>query len=113
MLGRLATLGLYHEEWESEEYELLDPAIGFLRGEDFDPEKWDASWSNPAFAAMTDADAYWAAKIVASFSDEHVRAAVAAGALPNRELESTLARLLTTRRDRLVSYWFGQVSTVE
>src|SRR5688572_13229210 len=70
MLARVATLGMFSEDWEDEDPEPSDPALGFLRGEDFDPEKWDPSWTNPAFAAMTAADGYWAAKIVAAFSDE-------------------------------------------
>jgi hypothetical protein len=112
-IARIATLGLYDENWESENPELLDPALGFLRGEDFDPKKWDSSWTNPAFAAMTAADAYWAAKIVAAFTEEHLRAAVKTGALPRVELEETLVERMMTRRHRLIEYWFGQVSTVE
>jgi hypothetical protein len=112
-VARIATLGLFDEEWETESAELLDPSLGFLRGEDFDPKKWDSSWTNPAFAAMTDADAYWAAKIVAAFTEEHLRAAVQTGALPRAELEETLVERLTARRHRLIEFWFGQVSTVE
>jgi hypothetical protein len=112
-IARVATLGLFSEDWEDEDPEPSDPALGFLRGEDFHPERWNATWTNPAFAAMTDADAYWAAKIVAAFTDEHVRAAVAAGGLPKREQEATLAGLIMARRDRLVAFWFGRVSTLE
>jgi hypothetical protein len=113
LLARTATLGLYEESWERENPEVLDPALGFLRGADFDPGGWKATWTNPAFAAMSEADAYWAAKIVASFSDQHIRAAVGTGGLPTRELQDTLAGLLEARRDRLVEHWFGRVSAVE
>ena len=113
MFARMATLGLYHEDWETDDFEPPDPALGFMRGEDWDPGKWNPTWTNPAAASRTDADSYWAAKIVAAFTDDHVRAAVATGALPDRELEETLARLLTARRDRLVAFWFGRVSTLE
>jgi len=113
MFARMATLGLYHEDWETDDFEPPDPALGFMRGEDWDPGKWNPTWTNPAAASRTDADSYWAAKIVAAFTDDHVRAAVATGALPDRELEETLARLLTARRDRLVAFWFGRVSALE
>jgi hypothetical protein len=84
-----------------------------MRSDDYDPEKWDVTWTNPAFAAMTDADAYWAAKIVASFSNDHILAAVGTGGLPSRELERKLAGVIATRRDKIVRYWFGKVSTIE
>jgi hypothetical protein len=112
-VARIATLGLFDEDWETENPALLDPALGFLRGDDFDPEKWDSSWTNPAFAAMTDADAYWAAKIVAAFTEQHVRAAVKTGGLPRAELEETLVERLMARRRRLIEFWLGRVSPVE
>ena len=111
-VGRLATLGIYSDSWEDEPTELIDPALGFLH-EDFDPDSWKPSWTNPAFTNMTHADAYWAAKIVSALTDEHVAAAVSAGGLPRPDLEATLARLIRLRRDRLVEYYFRRVSTVE
>ena len=111
-LGRLTTLGLYKQPWEDKENRILDPALGFMH-DDFDPDSWKPSWTNPAFVNMTDADAYWAAKIVGAFTDEHIQAAVHAGGLPSREVEEMLAGLIRVRRDRIVKYYFERVSTVE
>lgn len=113
LLGRFVTLGAYKAGWEDDPAELIDPAVGYIRGESFDPESWYSHWDNAAFAAMTPADAYWAAKIVAAFGDEHIRAAVETGGLPRRELVDTLVRILSTRRDRIVATWFAKVSPVE
>jgi hypothetical protein len=110
---RWASLGLYHRAWEDADSTLLSPSLGYLPSETFDPEHWRPSDENTAFADMTSADAYWAAKIVAGFTDEMVRAAVAQGALPTRADADTLARRIEIRRDRTVAYWFGRVSTVE
>ena len=112
-IARMVTLGLYkNEDWEDIDG-AADPAIGFLSGEDFDPGAWKANWANVAFTNMTAADGYWGAKIVAAFSDDHLRAAVATGGLPRPELSATLVRLLGMRRDLTVEYWFSRVSTVE
>jgi hypothetical protein len=112
-VGRIATLGFYEKKWEDHDQPLIDPAVGFLRGEDFDPESWRPAWTNPAFANITAADGYWGAKILAAFTDDHVRAAVAAGRLPRQDLVDTLTAILEIRRDRLIEHYFEQVSTVE
>jgi len=61
----------------------------------------------------TDRDSYWGAKLVGSFTDEQIRAAVDAGELPSQFAADTLAAMLSYRRDRIVEYWYGRVSPVE
>ena len=62
---------------------------------------------------MTDADAYWAAKIVASFSDAHIRAAVREGHYPALRHVDTLSQALAKRRDTLVQRYFSGVTPLE
>jgi hypothetical protein len=52
---------------------------------------------------MTDRDGYWGAKIVASFSDEQIAAAVAKYEDPRAR--DYVVRTLT-RRDKIVRHWF-------
>lgn len=112
-MGRLFTLGFYRVGWESEPHESIDPSIGWMQTDTFDPASWKANWPNHAFANMTARDAYWGAKLVGSFTDEQIRAAVAAGELPRRAAADTLARMLTYRRDRIVAHWYGVVTPLE
>lgn len=112
-MGRMFTLGFYREDWEGADQSIIDPSIGWLRGADFSPGDWTPNWPNEAFASVTSADAYWAAKIVGAFEPEHIRAAVAAGRLPNQFATDTLTTILETRRDLLVEYWYSKVSPVE
>ena len=112
-LARFASLGIYQADWEDDHWTLPDPALGYLRAGTFEPDGWKATWTNPAWVNLTDADAYWAAKIVAAFSDAHVRAAVEAGGLPRPELVDTLTAIMIARRDRTIEHWYGEVSTVE
>ena len=68
----------------------------------FDPERWKPEYPNPAFERMRPEDAFWAARIVARFTDEAVRAIVATGELGNAEAERYLADTLirAPRQDR-------------
>lgn len=113
-MGRMFTLGFHQAGWETAEWEPIHPTVGWLPGgEAFEPGEWKANWPNRAFNLMTDRDAYWGAKLVGSFTDDQIRAAVAAGGLPDAWAADTLATILSTRRDAIVRHWYGKVSPVE
>ncbi len=112
-LGRIGTLGFYTMGWEDREQEIIDPSLGWLPVEDFDPEDWKANWPNGAFVGATLRDKYWGAKLVASFTDEQIVAAVSAGQLPKQTARDTLAKVIQHRRDQVVRQWFGAVTPVE
>ena len=50
---------------------------------------------------MTDQDAYWAAKIVMSFTEKEIRAIVGTGQLSDPEAEDYLVETLLARRDKI------------
>jgi hypothetical protein len=112
-LGRVFTLGFYQVGWENMTWEVIDPTIGWLEGESFDPARWKPNWPNRAFQLATDRDGYWGAKLVGSFSDAQIRAAVEAGRLPGSQAADTLASILMLRRDLVVKHWYGKVSPLE
>lgn len=112
-LARLPTFGFYHAGWEGKEFEVIDPSIGWLPVASYEPGAWKPNWPNAAFRSATVADGYWGAKIVARFSDRLIRAAVAAGELPDQRAADTLTSILIARRDKTVNYWFGRVSPIE
>jgi hypothetical protein len=112
-LGRIATLGFFTMGWEDRPYEVIHPSIGWLPVEEFDPGTWKANWPNEAFNSVTARDGYWGAKLVGSFTDEQLQAAVRAGKLPTREAADTLATILSVRRDKLVAYWYARVTPIE
>jgi hypothetical protein len=84
-----------------------------MQVETFDPARWKPNWPNQAFVNMTVRDGYWGARLVGSFTDEQIRAAVDAGELPNEFAADTLAAILSYRRDRIVEHWYAQVTPVE
>lgn len=112
-LARVFTLGFYEVGWENQDREVIDPTIGWLEGDGFDPGGWKPNWPNRAFQLATDRDGYWGAKLVGSFTDEQIRAAVDAGRLPGRWAADTLAVILMSRRDRVVDHWYRKVSPLE
>jgi hypothetical protein len=62
---------------------------------------------------MRDEDAYWAAKIVMSFSDDDIRTIVRTGQLSNAEAEEYLIQTLIIRRDKIGRHWLNRVSSFD
>ena len=73
----------------------------------FDPGSWRPFYPNPAFDERTERDVRWGARIVAAFTDEHIRAAVAQGRYSDPRAAEYLARVLIERRDRIAARWPG------
>jgi hypothetical protein len=99
------TLGLADRPWRRVQYRAY-PEVGNFESDFFDPDRWKPEYPNPAFDRMRPEDAFWAARIVARFSDEAVRAIVTTGRLGNPEAEAYLADTLIARRDKIVGRYF-------
>jgi hypothetical protein len=106
------TLGLYHRA-DTNATEVHYPSIGLIEGNTFDPMAWKSNSPNPAFDNMTALDGYWAAKIVAAFTDDQIAAAVHAGEYSDPAAEGMLVEILKQRRDRIAGYWFGRVCPLD
>jgi hypothetical protein len=101
----LVTLGLYQQPWRLEKRELRYPSVGHYEARNFDPPRWKQNFPLLAFENMTDADGYWAARIVGSFTDEQIRAAVETGELSDPEATRYLFLQIKERRDRILHYY--------
>lgn len=110
---RLVTLGLYSYPWERASREVPFPSVGYLNNGLFNPQSWKPIYPALAFENLTKRDAFWGAKIVTSFSDSQIEAAVAAGAYSNADAAASLARLLKERRDMTGRHWFSKVNTLD
>jgi hypothetical protein len=97
------TLGLYQRPWYRKGYApLVSPAVGVYSAQHFNPRKWKQNFPLVAFENMTERDARWAAEIVASFTDEHIRAVVELGEYSNPSDTEYLTRELIARRDKIM-----------
>jgi hypothetical protein len=91
------TLGLYPPRWARSEYRNY-PGVGMLDYKSFDPVSWKASYPNPAFELTDREDAFWAAKQVAAFSDDEIRALVKTGEYTDSRTADWIAECLIKRR---------------
>lgn len=73
-------------------------AVGRFEAERFDPEGWRNDYPNPAFWRMTARDAFWAAKILMSFTHEELRAIVETGEYSRSEDSAYLLETLVERQ---------------
>jgi hypothetical protein len=105
---QMVTLGFYVPRWMRSRYPNLRGA-GVFDSESFDPLSWRPSYPNPAFVMMDREDAFWAAKQVAAFTDDEIRAVVKTGEFSDPRTADWIADCLIKRRDKIGRAWFSQV----
>jgi len=105
---QMVTFGFYLPAWVRTSYPKLTGA-GLFDARSFDALKWKANYPNPAFLRMEPADAFWAAKQVAAFTDEEIRAIVQTGEFSDPRATDWITECLIQRRDKIVAAWFGKV----
>jgi hypothetical protein len=109
---RVMTLGFAVEPWRRAHQETGIPSVGNFESTVYQPGKF-TEWDNPVFREMTDRDGYWGAKIVASFSDAQIEAAVDAARYEDPRAREYLVRNLIQRRDKIARHWFGRVAPLD
>jgi hypothetical protein len=108
----LATLGLYVRPWALIDYPDVPASIGRFEGDAFDPAAWKPEYPNPAFDNMRPDDAFWAARIVARFSDAAIRAIVEKARYSDPAATAYMTETLIKRRDKVLATWLNEVNPV-
>jgi hypothetical protein len=109
----LATLGLYLRPWMLIDYPAdLPPAVGRFEGDAFNPVAWKPEYPNPAFDNMRPDDAFWAARIVARFSDAAIRAVVEKAHYSDPRATEYMTATLIKRRDKVLKAFLNGVNPV-
>jgi hypothetical protein len=106
---RLFLFGLPLEPWHTADY-ADNEGIGRFEGTAFDPPAWKPRVPTAAFLHARLDDSFWAARRVAAFSDEMIRAMVKAGGYSEPSDEALLADVLIQRRDKITSYYFNALN---
>jgi hypothetical protein len=109
---RALSLGLYVPRWQRSDYPELK-GVGLFDAWSFDPLDWKPEVPNPAFLMMDNADAFWAAKQVAAFTDDEIRAIVETGNLSDQRAADWIADCLIERRDKIAQAWFSKVLALD
>ena len=100
---RLFSFGFALSPWQTIPYKEYYPSIGKFEGDRFDPKKWRPQTPTTAYMETRDDDAFWAARRLAVFSDELIRAAVKAGQFSDPKAEKYLGDVLIKRRDKILA----------
>jgi len=108
----LLTFGLWQRDWMKAKYSDL-PSLGNIESQVFDPATWKTEYPHPAFEAMDGEDAFWAARIVAQFSDAMIRSIVAASKLSKAEAAGQLTKVIIERRDKVVKHWITGINPLD
>lgn len=103
------TLGTRQRPWER--VRLTGGIFGYFSARDFEPDAWRGEYPNPAFMRMREQDGAWMARILASFDDELIAAAVKVG-LYDTISERYLIETLRARRRVILQRYFSRVSPI-
>jgi hypothetical protein len=90
----------------------IPPSAGQFESETFDPLRWKANYPNTAFDNMQPDDAFWAARLVARFSDEALGAIVRAADYDDPSAIDYLVGVLGRRRDAIARAWLTPINPV-
>ncbi|HET6361717.1 MAG TPA: hypothetical protein VFH11_06630 [Gemmatimonadota bacterium] len=113
ILLRTLTLGAYERPWQDIDEGDYPPSIGYYSIDNYFPHDWRSNSVNTALINRTARDGYWGAKLVMSFTDAQLDAAVAAGQYSDPAAVAYLLRGLKERRDATGRYWFHRVSPLD
>ncbi len=108
---RLLTLGAALSPWQTVNY-VEFPSVGKFEGKVFDPRDWRPQTPTPAYMELRDDDAFWAARRVAAFTDEMIRAIVRVGEISDPVAEKYLADVLVERRDKVKSVYLTAINPI-
>jgi hypothetical protein len=108
---RFFTLGFGLSPWQTVKYEEY-PSIGKFEGDVWDPRKWRPQTPTAAYLELRDDDAFWAARRVAAFTDELIRAAVHQGQYSDPKAEKLLGDVLIERRDKIKNIYLTAVNPI-
>jgi hypothetical protein len=109
---RLFSFGFALSPWQTIPYKEYYPSVGKFEGDEFDPRKWRPQTPTTAYMEARDDDAFWAARRIAAFSDELIRAAVRAGQFSDPKAEKYLGDVLIKRRDKILAVYLTAINPI-
>ena len=112
ILLNIFTLGLYAHPWERIKLSEIK-GVGYFEANTYNPGSWNPYHPLAALKHATNLDGYWGAKIVMSFSDEHIEAIVKEAKYSDPQAEEYITRTLIKRRDRTGHYWYNKVNPLD
>lgn len=106
------SLGLHQPAGTRKAPPVRYPAVGSFDANDTKPQEWKQNFPLGAFTNMTDADGYWAARILSALTDEQIRAVVGLAEYSDPEVERYIAEQLIARRRMITDYYFSRTAAI-
>ena len=110
IMQEIATLG-FHESPDEKQSTIISPEVGSFTADDFEPGSWKSTFPSVAFSNLTDLDAFWATRVILSFTEDDLRNIVKTAELSPQSSDYIL-RTLLERRDKLVHYWLSKTDAL-
>jgi hypothetical protein len=105
------TLGI-HDSPDEKKAVAISPQVGIFSAKDFDAENWKTTYPVMAFQNMTDEDAFWAVRIISSFSEAELRKIVEAAQYSDAKNTNYILSTLLERRRIVADHWLRQVNPI-
>ena len=110
-MKRLFSFGFALSPWQTVHYTEA-PSIGKFEGERFDPRTWRPQTPTTAYMEMRDDDAFWAARRVAAFSDEMIRAVIHTGEFEDASAERAIGDIMIMRRNKILQTYLPAINPI-
>lgn len=104
------TLGAVKRPWDDRGWGPAGRTLGYYDVEHFTADAWRPVYPNPAFNRLTEADAAWMARVLASFPEAALTALVKRASLSKRVVETELLKSLRGRRRKLLRRYLNRLS---
>jgi hypothetical protein len=102
------TLGAYNSPNEKQP-PLISTEVGLFSANDFDPGGWKQTFPSVMFDNLTPQDAFWATRVILSFTEPEIRAIVETGQYLDPRDTDYIIKTLLERRQILARYWLSKV----
>jgi hypothetical protein len=110
-LKRLVSFGFALSPWQKVQY-VEYPSVGKFEGDQFDPRTWKPQTPTTAYMELRDDDGFWAARRVAAFTDDLIRAVVHTGEFSDPAAEKYLGDVLVKRRNTIVRVYMTGINPI-
>jgi hypothetical protein len=109
---RIATFGFALGPWATVKYTATGPSLGNFEGDRFDPREWRTHTPNPATIEMRDDDAFWAARRIAAFTEDMIRAIIHTGKFSDPAAEKALGDVMLKRRTKILQAYLVPINPI-
>jgi hypothetical protein len=105
------SLGI-HESANEKTARIISSEIGNFTSDDFKPGSWKQTYPSVMFSNLTDLDAFWATRVVLSFTEDDLRTIIETAEYSEPMTSTYILRTLMERREKLARYWLGKVDAL-